>query len=111
MGYDLHITRAADWCDAEEQPIGRDEWNTYARQHAALAEAGWVAWADLGREPVYEVTGHDEESPSLSWRDGAVTVTGENGHHLPDLVAIAVDLRANVVGDDGEHYTADGPVQ
>jgi hypothetical protein len=66
--------------------------------------------ADVGREPGYELTGRDEEGPSLGWHRGEINVSGETIEYLPDLVAIAADLHANVVGDDGEHYTAEGPV-
>jgi len=110
VGYDLHITRAGNWLDAQAQPIGRDEWNSYAGQHAALVEAGWTDWADVGRQPVYELTGRDEEGPALGWHRGEVNVSGETIEYLPELVAIAADLHANVVGDDGENYTAEGPV-
>jgi hypothetical protein len=95
--------------DSEAQPIGRDEWNAYARQHAGLVEAGWVEWTTIGREPVYELAGRNGECPSLSWHEGAIDVCGPEMDYLPDLVAIAADLGANVIGDEGEHYTAEGP--
>jgi hypothetical protein len=111
VGYELHITRANHWLESEGQPIGREEWSTYVHEHAALVEAGWVEWADIGREPVYELTGRDEESPSLSWQNGRVTITGPEIDYLPDLIAIAADLRAHIVGDDDQRYTAEGPVR
>jgi hypothetical protein len=109
VGYDLHITRADELLDSEEHPIGRDEWNDYARQHPGLVEAGWVQWKSIGRETVYELAGRNGESPSLSWYRGVVDVSGPEMDYLPDLVAIAADLHANVIGDEGEHYTAEGP--
>ena len=42
--------------------------------------------------------------------DWSVTVSGPEMDYLPDLIAIAAELHANLIGDDGEHYTAEDPV-
>ncbi|WP_238015036.1 hypothetical protein KZZ52_33900 [Dactylosporangium sp. AC04546] len=110
MGYDLHITRAEDWLDAEARPIGRDEWNSYAGRHPDMVAEGWVEWADVGREPIYDWPSGNEERSSLSWRNGEVVVTGVYTDHLPGLVTIAADLGANLIGDDGERYSTEGTI-
>ncbi|GAA4264304.1 hypothetical protein [Dactylosporangium darangshiense] len=110
MGYNLHITRAEHWLDADGEPIGRQEWNAYASGHPAMQHAGWIEWKDVGREAVYDWPAGYEDRSSLSWRNGEVTVTGVYTDYIPGLVAIAADLEANVVGDDGERYTSDGVV-
>jgi hypothetical protein len=104
MGYDLHITRAMNWLDAENHPIGREEWRKYARRHPAMVEDGWIEWADIGREPCYAWPSHGVEPNSLSWRGGEVVVTGAVDD-LAELVAIAESLGANLLGDGNERYT------
>ncbi|MGI5183445.1 hypothetical protein ACQEVZ_45025 [Dactylosporangium sp. CA-152071] len=108
MGYDLHITRAADPFDAEDFPIGRDEWNGYARRHPAMAEVGWVDWTNFGREAIYAWPAGRDDPCSLSWYSSEVTVTGCREQDIPGLLAIATSLAANLFGDDGERYTEDG---
>ena len=54
MGYELHITRAEPPLDAASHPIGRDEWNEFARRHPDMVEVGWIDWKSFGREAVYE---------------------------------------------------------
>jgi len=110
MGYELHITRAAEWVDSEEHPIGRDEWATYADQHPDLVSNGSVEWADIGRETTYDCTDKYGSAVSLSWRRGKVDVYGCNGEDYSKLLAIADGLNARLVGDEDEEYSLFGPV-
>lgn len=105
MSYDLHITRALSWLDAQRYPIGREEWNEYARRHPAMVEDGWVEWADIGREPAYSWPRGSSEPSCLSWSGGEVVVTGPVNDCIEELVAIAEALGANVIGEDGQRYT------
>ncbi len=109
MGYELHITRAADWVDSEGQPIGRAEWAAYADRHPELVANGWVEWADIGREITYDCTDKYGQVARLSWRHGHVVVTC--GEDYSKLLAIATDLGARLVGDEDEVYTLWGSVR
>ena len=40
MGYDFHITKAADWLEAEDHPIDRQKWLSLAVGSPALVQAG-----------------------------------------------------------------------
>jgi hypothetical protein len=35
MSYDLHITRAGEWIDADQHPITRDEWEHFAESQTS----------------------------------------------------------------------------
>ena len=48
MGYTFHITRAADWFDSEDLPIGREEWEQLADSTPELVLDGHVGWSDIG---------------------------------------------------------------
>lgn len=108
MSYELHISRIPDWVDAAEGPIGRAEWNAYTRAKPDLREAGSIGWSDIGSEPVYQCDDRYGAVVVLSWREHQVSVTGYNGEDPAALLAIAADLDAVLVGDEGERYTIDG---
>ena len=42
MGYDFHITKAADWGEAEEYPIDRQKWLSLAVGSPALVQSGKI---------------------------------------------------------------------
>jgi hypothetical protein len=105
VGYDLHITRAAEWLDSTQAPIGRAEWNAFARHDDRLAEVSWVDMRDTGREPVYAVTTSEAHEFSLWWNRDQVSVKGHfTDRACQELAELAAALNANLVGDDGEHY-------
>jgi hypothetical protein len=111
MGYELHITRATDHIDSAAYPIARSEWNAYAGSHPSLTEDGWIEWTGIGREPVYTGTDAYGETFSLTWYEYGIDVNGLEGDDYSVILAICDDLRAHLVGDEGEHYTIDGPEQ
>lgn len=98
MGYDLHITRADTWLDSEAAPITIDEWEEYVRTDPSLrpdeeASPECMVWADHPKEPC-----------PLWWSDGEVRCKNPDEPTVAKLVAIAQQLDARVVGDDGEEY-------
>ena|ERR1700678_2131034 len=106
MGYELHITRAADWTESARAPVDEETWLSVAE--ARLVLRGYVSFTDgPAREPVrYSLFGFDgREAPSLYWRGGEVVVSGVDEAAIADLVLIANALDARVLGDDGEEYT------
>ncbi|MEH0826080.1 MULTISPECIES: hypothetical protein [unclassified Micromonospora] len=105
MGYELHISRAEEYYDSEEHPIALDEWLSYAGSNPTLSEDGW-----LGSDPpVFGYTCTDGSVVSLAWFEGAIDIKGHfNGDAYQEFGTIAEDLQANLQGDHGERYTADG---
>ena len=109
MGYELHITRARDWVESIEHPISVEEWNDVARGHPALREHGVIHWSDIGAQPVFSITGDDGRGASLTWRHARITVKGDYGDAVQETVlALAEELQAMLVGDEGERYLTDG---
>ncbi|MGA2498431.1 MAG: hypothetical protein ABSH20_11855 [Tepidisphaeraceae bacterium] len=37
MGYDLHITRAANWIDSKKKPITLNQWKAYVASDPEMA--------------------------------------------------------------------------
>jgi hypothetical protein len=108
-GYELHLTRAADWTKASTSPIARTEWEAAARSDRRLVEDGFVDWSDSGRSAVFEWGASD--GPAMYWRSDQVMVKGvRSAAEIGEIVAFAQRLSANVVGDDGEWYDATGTV-
>jgi hypothetical protein len=100
MGYDLHITRAEDWTDADDAPILRDEWRTLALDDSelfAMPENGDVFFAFGDR---------DNPTGWFDWSDGTVFTTGPDRATLEKMLGLAEQLGARVQGDEGEEYTS-----
>lgn len=108
MSYELHITRAGEWVDADQHPITVAEWESFAGAHPKLIQDGEVSWKDIGTQPVYSFTCENGSQVWLSWRDDHVYVWGELWDPCPALVALAAQFQARLVGDDEEEYLPDG---
>jgi hypothetical protein len=107
MAYELHITRADDWTESEDDPIDRAEWEEAAAADQRLVEAGEVNWTDLGNIAVF--TWRDENGPSFLWRDGQINVKGVRGEaEIGEIARFAQTLGAVLMGDDGETYDESG---
>jgi hypothetical protein len=102
MGYDLHITRAANWSENEEAPITLDEWLVLvdADPELSLTPANGPYFADW-RGP----SGLAE--PWLDWDAGNIYTKNPDSALLRKMAAIAALLGAHVQGDDGELYRGD----
>ena len=111
MGYELHITRAENSYDSEVAPILLAEWLGYAANSPLLAEREWIQWTDIGRVPVFAYARGDGAAISLALDGAQIRVKGvlDDVGEL-ELVKIAEDLQANLIGDDGERYTTAGIV-
>lgn len=106
MGYDHHITRAEHWVDSASRPITRAEWDAYAAVHPDLRGENRPTDGD----PWYELVDRFGNRMTLSWHNDHVYVYGFRGEDLSGLLAIAADLDARFVGDEGEDYDLYGPV-
>lgn len=116
MGYDLHITRASTWLDAESSPITLKEWIAYVEQDAEMRLDGF-AEAEVSSGEILRT-----ESPGLAvwtawsqrgvdggqaWFDhynGCVVVKDPDEEIIQKMISVAAKLDARVVGDEGETY-------
>jgi len=116
MGYDVHITRAADWTESESLPIRLDEWKSYvaldsefALEIAAVAElqgGGVLAYDNDGLAVWTAFTGHaiDGNKAWFDYRDGRIVVKNPNDEMIRKMKTVAAHLNARVIGDEGELY-------
>jgi hypothetical protein len=108
VGYELHITRASRWAEAEEHPITPAEWGSFAQAHPKLVQSGSITWKDIGTHPVYSLIREDGDEALLSWREDVINVWGITEAFWTDLVSLAAQLHARLVGDEDEEYLPDG---
>lgn len=102
MGYQLHITRAPEWSEAESYPIRHDEWLHLVDQDRDLAREacglpGFVLWTGWPR-------GGDH--PPMWYSEGEVDNSDTYPPVIRKLHQLAQLLGARVVGDDDEKCDA-----
>jgi hypothetical protein len=105
VGYDLHITRAANWAENEGAEITADEWLAVVRNDPELSlvpENGlyFAQWTGASKHP----------EPWLDWFNGNVYTKAPDSATLRKMVQIAQRLEARVQGDEGELYSGDEPL-
>jgi hypothetical protein len=118
---ELHITRASQWTDADQHPITRAEWESFAGAHPKLSQHGSAGWksvelnqdgsvgsTDTGWTPIYAFTCKDGAKVWLSWRDDHVAARGELLGHEAALATLAVQCRARLLDDDEDEHLPDG---
>lgn len=113
MGYDLHITKAAEWSESAKNPITEEQWKS-----AVLAdrELKMDTSATASNPKTHEVI--QISNPLMaSWIDpktnskhyfyysrGKVTVKNPSESAIKKMKAVASKLGAKVQGDEGELY-------
>jgi hypothetical protein len=99
MGYDLHITRAAQWTESEASPITVEEWLAVVEQDPELGLAG-----DNG--PYFAIwRGQSEDSEQwLDWSHGRIHTKNPTEPLVDKMIELSAILKADVQGDDGELY-------
>jgi hypothetical protein len=112
MAYEVHIHRAADYSDAAESLIPREDWEAWNAPDFRFSESDYVTfqYEDGERKERLAVwTAHPEgEEFALYYYDGAVVTGNPDTHTVQRMVKIADDLGARLQGDDGEFYGPDG---
>ena len=96
MGYDVHITRASDWRKNADSEISAEEWQTYIKNAAKLEP-------DPANGPSAALWSAHPEGKSDAWLDwsrGNIYSTNPDPALLEKMLGIAVDLNAQVQGDD-----------
>ena len=99
MGYDLHITRAADWSDNANVQIAAEEWLSLTRADPELS-----ADPANGRYAARWVAPGVDGSGWFDWYEGNVFTTDPNQALWGKMLEIAKLLSAVVQGDNGELY-------
>lgn len=98
MGYDLHITRRADWSGTGDD-ITAEEWLAYVRRDPELALSG----TNGPHFAIWKRAGVNEES-WFDWSDGQIFAKNPPPALVDKMIAIARAFGAAVQGDDGEIY-------
>lgn len=98
VGYDLHITRRKEW-SAAGNDIPAEEWLAHVKKDPELllfSENGpyFARWNGPSTLP----------DPWLDWEMGCIFAKNPDEALIDKMVAIAIELRAQVQGDDGEIY-------
>lgn len=121
MGYDVYITRAENWVDAEEeQPITLEAWLAYAqsdpemrvddRAEARTPDGEVIAFNSAGLA-VWTAYSKDGQGGNHAWFDlqgGCVVVKNPDAEILRKMSRVATHFNARVQGDEGEEYGPDG---
>ena len=100
MGYDLHITRKKRWTD-EEGLIPVQEWLRIVASDPALVQDP--------NDPNAAFFG-DSELEWLTWNRGTIYTKNPSERIVNEMIRLASDLNAVVMGDDGEVYERGGKV-
>ena len=116
VGYEVHITRAKNWTEAESLPIVLDEWLRYVAgdpemrlDNFAEAEVGGseVLRDDNNGLAVWTAYSGHRLKGNMAWFDyrrGQLVVKYPDNEILGKMRRIASALGAKVMGDEGELY-------
>lgn len=120
MGYDIHITRKEDWSDEEGIEISLDEWKQYIDAdpemrldgfaEAELPDGGALRVEDEGIA-VWTKWSQHEIDGGMAWFnyfEDHISVKNPDEEIFKKMYQIAQALNAEVQGDDGEIYDANG---
>jgi hypothetical protein len=102
MGYDLHITRKAQWSDEDGPMIGEDEWLRIIETDPELT-LDRETQCSFGDEDVV-FAAWKGEAGALGWFNGEIGTKNPDRALILKMVEIAEQLGAKVQGDDGEEY-------
>ncbi len=99
MGYELHITRAANWAENQGDYIHADVW-------LSLVEADAELTLNIRNGPYFAMWSgpSDHEQPWFDWSGGNIYAKYPDQKMLGKMLQIANRVGAKVQGDDGELY-------
>lgn len=119
MGYDLHITRKAEWFDEEGDEITLDEWCEFVKSspdfrldgHAEAETSNGVLRVENEGLSVWTGYSGHEKDGNMAWFDyseGNIKVKNPDDEIIRKMCQIAESLNAKVQGEECEVYGADG---
>ena len=100
MGYELHITRAENWAESDQNPIAAEEW-------LALVDGDPELRIDADNGAHFAIWSGPCSYPDggwFDWSDGCISTKHPDRAILAKMLQIASHLGARVQGDDGEEY-------
>jgi hypothetical protein len=106
MGYDLHITRKANWGDDDGPAITEAEWRTIIEVDPELSLDTETRCIMTDGEYVFAAW--NGEPGVLGFYRGEISSKNPEKPLIAKMVRIAQALGAQVQGDDGEIYREDG---
>ena len=101
MGYDVHITRRAEWHNDDGPPIAQAEWLHVVEQDPELGIDRESYATSEGGDRQFAVSWHEQ---TLWFFEGEIRAKNPNRALIEKMVEIASCLNATVQGDDGERY-------
>jgi hypothetical protein len=116
MGYELHITRRANWFDDDGPSIDLDEWLLFLRSDPEMRLDGYAEATTTAGETIryesrglavwtaYSGHGRDGNMAWFDWRSGVLSVKNPDDEIVGKMCKIAQSLDARVQGDEGEEY-------
>jgi hypothetical protein len=122
VGYDVHITRKANWFDKEGPAISLDEWTTVVRNDPEMRLDGYaearvpdsqVLRVDSDGLSVWTAYSGHEMGRNAAWSTCATETLSSRIPILRScekMYVIAQHLSGKVQGDDGELYDSQGNV-
>lgn len=116
MGYDVHITRKAEWSDDSGPAIPAAEWRQLVAEDPELVLTGFAEVATAEGETLRmtdpllaEWRGHSlGQVVWFTYSNGCVEVKNPDPETLGKMSRLADRLKARVQGDEGEFYDAAG---
>jgi hypothetical protein len=110
MGYDVHITRKAQWFEPHGPEISANEWASYVDTQG---ECHWEPPAGREHEiddAVLIVDSLDLEVGRVWWNGGEIRTKNPSPELMAYLIEVADTLDARLMGDESETYrNADSP--
>ena len=100
MGYEMHITRRADWSETGDD-ITTEEWLAYVRSHP-----DWKLNKENGAYFATWERAGGSEPHWLDWHEGNVYTKNPTPELIAQMMTIATTFGARIQGDDGEFYPA-----
>lgn len=122
MGYDVHITRKANWFDESGLKIGSDEWKALLQSDpdmrldgyaSAVMVDGSVLRVDSEGLAVWTAYAGNGTNGNMAWfdfRNGNVVVKNPDVRILGKMWQLAQRLSAKVQGEECEVYGPDGTI-
>jgi hypothetical protein len=96
----VHIVRSDHWLDAAEQPIARGDIDDLL---AADSELKWSSDAGLsGDDQAQNILWNG--LPCFWWNRNGISCSQPNESQLAKMIEMAIELDANVIGEDGHVY-------
>jgi hypothetical protein len=102
---DVHVVRTERWEDAPDDPITRDQVEALI---SADTELNWspAPWESMTRDRVVvrRIAIQWRGEPCFWWTGHKIRCTAPTESQLTKLIEMAIELDANVVGDNGEEF-------